>query len=191
MTRGNAKTLFTTLAYQLAIHRRELRHPISQGVERDPTVLARAMDVQLQTLIAEPCQLLEDLSPPVLLIDGLVECEGHDIQRRILRLIASAANGYCVRPRILIASRPEPHIRETFAQGPFRGRFDSTNIEQSFEDVRTYCTSEMNFHALIASIPHDGEHSDSLAITPDSRNACPKLVRLLHLRVDSYQVCRR
>jgi len=144
ITRGNAKALFTTLAYQLAIHRRELRHPISQGVEKDPSVLARAMDVQLRTLIVEPCQLLQDLSPPILLIDGLDECEGHGIQRQILRLIASTANGHCLRLRILIASRPEPHIRETFAQESFRGCFDSTNIEQSFEDVRIYLRDQFS-----------------------------------------------
>ncbi|KAJ6523014.1 hypothetical protein B0H19DRAFT_653334, partial [Mycena capillaripes] len=87
MTRGNAKVLFATLAYQLALYRQELRGPISQGVERDPSVLARGMDVQLRTLIFGPCQFLQDLSPSVLLIDGLDECEGHKVQRQILRLI--------------------------------------------------------------------------------------------------------
>ncbi|KAJ7327547.1 hypothetical protein DFH08DRAFT_664738, partial [Mycena albidolilacea] len=39
---------------------------------------------------------------------------------------------------ILVASRPEPHIRETFEKEFIWGQFDSTNIEQSFEDVHTY-----------------------------------------------------
>ncbi|KAJ7687544.1 hypothetical protein B0H14DRAFT_2551636 [Mycena olivaceomarginata] len=142
MTRGNAKVLFATLAYQLALHRHELRGPISQSVEKDPSVLARGMDVQLRTLIVGPCQFLQNPLPSVLLIDGLDECEGHKVQRQILRLIGSTANGHCVQLRTIVASRPESHIRDSFEEESFRGLFDSINIRKSFEDVRTYLRDE-------------------------------------------------
>jgi hypothetical protein len=141
-TRGNARVLFATLAYQLALHHPELKSPISQCVEADPSVVARGMDVQLRTLIIEPCKLLESAPPSVLLIDGLDECEGHDIQQEILRLIGSTARNRHFH--ILVASRPEPHIREIFEDESFQGLCYSTNIDQSFEDVRKYLQDEFS-----------------------------------------------
>ncbi|KAJ7882751.1 hypothetical protein B0H14DRAFT_2702779, partial [Mycena olivaceomarginata] len=78
------------------------------------------MDVQLRTLILEPCRMLQDPTPSILLIDGLDECEGHNIQREILWLIGSAAQDHGRQLRILVASRPEPHIRETLEDEPVR-----------------------------------------------------------------------
>ncbi|KAF7358542.1 putative nwd2 protein [Mycena venus] len=156
-TRGNAKMLFATLAYQLALYQHELRVLISQSVEQDPSALARGMDTQLSTLILEPYKLLQEPTLLVLLIDGLDECEGHDIQRQILRIIRSAFNNHCLRFRIIIASRPEPHIRETFKEESFHGLFYSVNIEQSFEDIQTYLRNEFSRicreHPTMRNIP--------------------------------------
>ncbi|KAJ7699835.1 hypothetical protein B0H14DRAFT_3173945 [Mycena olivaceomarginata] len=142
LTRGNAKVLFATLAYQLALHRDELKDSIAQCMETDPSVVARGMDVQLRTLILEPCRLLQDTTPLILLIDGLDECAGHIIQQELLHLISSTTSDRCLR--ILIASRPEPHIREIFHGNSFRGLHNSINIEQSFDDVRTYLRDEFS-----------------------------------------------
>ncbi|KAJ7815558.1 hypothetical protein B0H14DRAFT_2375237 [Mycena olivaceomarginata] len=143
-TRGNARMLFATLAYQLALHQPKFRDLISRSVEKNPSVLGRSIDVQLRTLILEPCKMVRGASPSVLLIDGLDECEGNDIQRQILRSIGSTANPACPPLRILVASRPEPHIRETFDAESLRGHSDSTDIQQSFKDVRTYLRHEFS-----------------------------------------------
>ncbi|KAJ7663509.1 hypothetical protein B0H14DRAFT_2553685 [Mycena olivaceomarginata] len=156
-TRGNAKMLFTTLAYQLAIGQQELKALVSRKVETDPSVLGRGMDVQLRTLILEPCNLLQNNVHPVLLIDGLDECEGHHIQQEIIRLIQSTANGRFCGLRILVASRPEPHIKETFKEDSFQGVTDFTNIWQSFEDIQTYLRNEFlrihRKHSTMKNIP--------------------------------------
>ncbi|KAJ7907399.1 hypothetical protein B0H13DRAFT_2018805 [Mycena leptocephala] len=143
-TRGNAEVLFATLAYQLAQHQDKLKGPILQSMERDLSVLGRGMDAQLRTLILDPCKSFRGATHSVLLIDGLDECEGHNIQREILRLIGSTAEEHCLVLRILLASRPEPHIREIFQEEHFRGVADSTNIEQSFDDIRTYLRDEFS-----------------------------------------------
>ncbi|KAJ7327548.1 hypothetical protein DFH08DRAFT_710256, partial [Mycena albidolilacea] len=70
-TCGNAKMLFATLAYQLALHRPAFKGPISRSVETDLSVLGRSMDIQLYNLILEPCKLAHVTSPSALLIDGL------------------------------------------------------------------------------------------------------------------------
>ncbi|KAF7348943.1 putative nwd2 protein [Mycena venus] len=155
-TRGNSSTLFATLAYQLALHRPELKGPISRIVEQDPSFPRRNMDVQLYSLILEPSKSLPGNTPFVLLIDGLDECDGHDIQREILHLIGTTGSKKQARLRILIASRAEAHIRETF-EGSLRGVADSTNIQQSFEDIRTYLRDEFSRihhkHSTMKNIP--------------------------------------
>ncbi|KAJ7727080.1 hypothetical protein B0H16DRAFT_1735344 [Mycena metata] len=155
-TCGNAKVLFATLAYQLALHRHELNTPISRIAEMDPSVLGRSMDVQLRRLILEPCKMLQDDTPSILLIDGLDECEGHNIQREILRLIGYAAN-YGSRLRILVASRPEPHIRETLGEELFCDFTTSIDIRQSYKAVRTYLHAEFSRihreHTTMRNIP--------------------------------------
>ncbi|KAF7352251.1 NACHT domain-containing protein [Mycena venus] len=83
-TRGNAKVLFVTLAYQLALNNRNLNSSISRSVEYDPSIVGRSMEVQLCKLIVEPCHLLIDSPPLILLIDGLDECETQDSQMEIL-----------------------------------------------------------------------------------------------------------
>jgi hypothetical protein len=141
-TCGNAKVLFTTLAYQLALNHRNLKLSISQSVENDPSVVGRQMDVQLPKLILEPCQSLINCRPLTLLIDGLDECQNQCSQREILRLIATAVRRYPNLFRFLIASRPEPHIREIIEDLSCEGILDSINVEQSFDDVRRYFRDE-------------------------------------------------
>ncbi|KAF7351906.1 putative nwd2 protein [Mycena venus] len=143
-TCGNAKVLFATLAYQLALHRPKLKRAILRSVETDLSVLGRSLDVQLQNLILIPWKLADGSLPSALLIDGLDECDGHKIQQEILRLIGSTANKHHPALRIIVASRPEPHIRETFEEESLQGVADTTNIEQSFHDVWTYLRNEFS-----------------------------------------------
>ncbi|KAF7352205.1 NACHT domain-containing protein [Mycena venus] len=139
-TRGNAKVLFATLAYQLALNSHILNPAIFQSVERDASVVGRSMDVQLRELIVEPCQSLTTGSPLILLIDGLDECQNESTQQEIIRLIARtvADPQKSHPPRFLIASSPEAHIREIFEDPLSEGIFDSMDVEQSFKDIRTY-----------------------------------------------------
>ncbi|KAJ7193428.1 hypothetical protein GGX14DRAFT_15820, partial [Mycena pura] len=141
-TRGNAKVLFATLAYQLALNNRQLKPSISQRVEDDPSVVGRGLDIQLHNLIIEPCKYLKDSAPPILLIDGLDECETHGAQVEILRRIGSTVGQHPMTFRLLIASRPEAHIREIFDGPSFHGTLVSTNVQQSFQDVATYFRDE-------------------------------------------------
>ncbi|KAJ7351476.1 hypothetical protein DFH08DRAFT_694499 [Mycena albidolilacea] len=156
-TRGNAKVQFATLAYQLALQNQIFKDPISQAVEDCPSVIGRSLDVQLQELIVEPCQFLrtrpptiqlshfvENFKPLIFLIDGLDECEGQNIQQELLRLIGDAVLQNPRMLRILIASRPEPHIREIFER-PFAKPFSrNLIIARAFADVEKYLKDEFS-----------------------------------------------
>ncbi|KAF7364214.1 putative nwd2 protein [Mycena sanguinolenta] len=141
-TRGNAKALFSTIAYQLAISVPWLREPISQIVENDPSVVARSIDIQMRKLISEPCSPYKDRYPLAIIIDGLDECEGHDIQENILRILRSSSSDYTIPFRFFVASRPEPHIHEMFDSSFYSDHHCSVNVEQSFDAVNKYLCDE-------------------------------------------------
>ncbi|KAJ7206196.1 hypothetical protein C8J57DRAFT_1099714 [Mycena rebaudengoi] len=141
-TRGNSQVLFATLAYQLALRIPQLKSPISEIVEDDPSVVGRSMDVQMQRLILDPCRSQNNLGSAIILIDGLDECEDHRLQKDILRLIAQSIRDDDPPLKFLIASRPECHIREMFENCVHKDLYHLYNVEQSFQDVRTYFRNE-------------------------------------------------
>ncbi|KAF7377482.1 NACHT domain-containing protein [Mycena sanguinolenta] len=93
----------------------------------------------------------------VIVIDGLDECEGKEIQHEILRSIGTAVREGPLPLRFFVASRPEPHIREVFT-GALQDVHFGINIEQSFIDVEKYLLDEFarihrEHHETMAAIP--------------------------------------
>ncbi|KAF7372986.1 hypothetical protein MSAN_00505900 [Mycena sanguinolenta] len=126
----------------LALKVEWLRAPISQVVERNPSIVARSIAVQMQELISEPFSSHEHQDPVVILIDGLDECDGHGVQGEVLRAIRHSSSNHPIFLRFIIASRPEPHIHQVFQSSTSHCR--SFNVEQSFEDVRKYLRDEFS-----------------------------------------------
>ena len=113
--RDQAHHLFTTIAYQLAFHNTTFREHLNQILHENPTLPTKPIDIQMQALIVAPLAKLNGLhSVPVIIIDGLDECNGHDAQQLILTVIAEALRKSHISLRFLVSSRPEAHIRETF-----------------------------------------------------------------------------
>ncbi|KAJ6560119.1 hypothetical protein B0H19DRAFT_902444, partial [Mycena capillaripes] len=133
VSRGNGNKLFPTIAYQLAGHLPE----IPKAVAKDPTILDRSLMVQLQKLIIEPGQHSSPRRTMVVVIDGLDECEGKDIQQEILRSIDIAIQKG-LPLRFFIASRPEPHISGIFGSTGLAGSHCPVNIQRLFDEVRLY-----------------------------------------------------
>ncbi|KAJ7798155.1 hypothetical protein B0H13DRAFT_1674146, partial [Mycena leptocephala] len=154
-SRGTGNRLFPTIAYQLALCLPELKQPISQIVENNPSIVDRALSTQLQKLITEPCRHSLCSRTLVIVIDGLDECEGQDIQQKI---ICSIGNQGLLPLRFFISSRPEPHIHEIFL-GMLNNLHCPLNVNQSFEDVRKYLCDEFarihrEHYATMARVPH-------------------------------------
>ncbi|KAJ7739149.1 hypothetical protein B0H16DRAFT_65799 [Mycena metata] len=160
VTRGNAKALFTTLSYQLAENNDRLKPTISQTVEQYSSIVGREMEVQLHHLIVEPCRALPNSPPSIFLVDGLDECQHDSVQSEILRLIGNTVRKYPTRFRFLVASRPEAAISETVDDPLFTELLTRLNIEQSFNDVRTY------LHGEFARIHREHRHTMGAIPTP-------------------------
>ncbi|KAJ7196329.1 hypothetical protein B0H12DRAFT_965411, partial [Mycena haematopus] len=104
--------------------------------------------------------------PVPILIDGLDECEGHGIQEEILRAIRNSSYEQPIPLRFIVASRPEPHIREVFDSPLYIGNYRSFNVEQSFADVHKYLGDEFSRihreHHTMGAIPSPWPSHDVL-----------------------------
>jgi hypothetical protein len=159
-SRGSSRKLFSTIAYQLALAKNlsDLHRVISRSIKDNPSILDRSLSIQLQKLIVKPCQKTLTGHPAVIVIDGLDECHDQNIQLEILRSIGDAIRDKDIRIRFLIASRPEPYLRDIFV-GPCLNRYHHPlNIEQAFEDVYKYLVDEFvriytEHHETMATVP--------------------------------------
>jgi hypothetical protein len=140
-SRGHAKQLIATIAYQLALRLPDLSHQISWSIETDPSLVDKSLSIQLQRLIVDPWLQSGSICPLVVVLDGLDECKDRNVQQEILCLIGRAVQGQQLALQFLVASRPEPHIYEIFS-GALDRIHCPVNIEQSFEDVRKYLLDE-------------------------------------------------
>ncbi|KAJ6566722.1 hypothetical protein B0H19DRAFT_713247 [Mycena capillaripes] len=146
--RGKWNGLIATIAYQLANTLPRFLLPLQQAVERDKLVIGRSMTVQFQRLLLEPFTQVTSLPfMPVVIIDGLDECEDHKTQQQILRLFIDAVQNSQLPIHLLITSRPEPHLREaletaeTFA---ICHQLVLSADNAAYEDIRTYFRAEFS-----------------------------------------------
>ena len=113
--RNNETSLISTLVYQIYLAIPEIRDFINNAVEHDPTILSRSLDTQIRVLMVEPLSFAPlQLTPKLIMIDGLDECVSPKAQKCILQALAAAAAQLNDSVRFLVASRPEQVIRTSF-----------------------------------------------------------------------------
>ncbi|KAF8809782.1 hypothetical protein BYT27DRAFT_6516972 [Phlegmacium glaucopus] len=121
-SRNNEKHLIASIVYQLTISIPATRTYIETAVQSDPAVFHRSLDTQIETLIIRPlenaCAVVDPTVmkkwPRLIVIDGLDECHGPLIQSSIIHVLSTALLRIPVPLFLLVASRPEPQIRNAF-----------------------------------------------------------------------------
>jgi hypothetical protein len=89
--RCDGKSLFSTLAYHIAIRLPGIRALVNDAMISDHTLPDKSMGIQLQSLIVEPlARSSSSLLTPTIIIDDLDECRNSRTQREILSLITHA-----------------------------------------------------------------------------------------------------
>ncbi|KAF8148828.1 hypothetical protein B0H34DRAFT_735440 [Crassisporium funariophilum] len=163
--RNNARNLFSTIAYQLAQSIPEILDFIEETVRRDPTIVNKSMDVQLQKLIVEPFRRLPLAEGSkwsmTIIIDGLDECQDEDVQCKILELIADVSGSLPIC--FIIASRPETWILDVFDDDVFQAITNRCELHHSKsldDDIRTYLQSEFT------RIHHSRKHRRTMRTVP-------------------------
>ena len=145
--RSNAEFLFPTIAFGLSLAIPEVGKIIDAVVANNPSLPTKALEIQLRKLILEPLQQVSEESkhPIVIIIDGLDECEGEDVQCNVLRLLGSVFQrpsvGGCDRICFIVTSRPEPWIHDEFTMDPLSTITRQIFLGQTSEandDIRTF-----------------------------------------------------
>ncbi|KIM40511.1 hypothetical protein M413DRAFT_445960 [Hebeloma cylindrosporum] len=128
--------LFSTLAFQLAINVMGMREYINQAMEDNPALPMKSAAIQLQQLIIEPFIRLPTPRPsPVIIIDGLDECDGYEAQHDILSLISQASTIPEITIRFIIASRPEYQITHMFNKEPLLKIARRLVLDEDYESL--------------------------------------------------------
>ncbi|KAF8815033.1 hypothetical protein BYT27DRAFT_7201133 [Phlegmacium glaucopus] len=121
--RNNEKHLIASIAYQLTLSIPATRTYVEAAVQSDPAIFHKSLGTQIETLIIRPlkntCAVVHPTAmkkwPRLIVIDGLDECHDHDsVQSSIIHLLSKALLRIPLPLILLVASRPEPHIRNTF-----------------------------------------------------------------------------
>ena len=112
--RNSSRTIFSTIAYDLAAFHPKIAEGISRVIREDPSVPTAAIERQFKELIVGPTQDLTIIGPVLIIIDGLDECKDTEDRRHLLHVIAEELHHLPANFRILITTRPDPDIGATF-----------------------------------------------------------------------------
>ena len=145
--RNSDEHLVATIAYQLAVNIPETRPIIEKFVEDDPSIFSRVVNVQFEKLVIDPLLQVSKKADPrtLFILDGLDECDGYDKQRGILDAIYEATFRHSLPLRFLVASRPDPHIRDFFNHDNLReiSRHIPLSHADIDDDISTYLRTEL------------------------------------------------
>ncbi|KAF8987843.1 hypothetical protein BDQ17DRAFT_1483259 [Cyathus striatus] len=149
---------------------------------QDIALLTYSMEMQMQKLVIEP---LTDVSmsvgathlndnstadfsgndqsiiPHLVIIDGLDECKGTQVQSRIITMLSSIVNMQSMHIQFLITSRPELKIRNTFSSTD-HSVWTGLVLDDHYDpdkDINKYLQSEFSAikrnHTLATSLSND------------------------------------
>ena len=115
---GNARKVFTTIAFQLAQRWSALKRGIVEAISEHRDICT--LREQWELLILQPPSLLTPELPQqalLLVIDALDECEGErDVQLILQRLASANTHIPTIQPRVLVISRPDRRSVLVFAR---------------------------------------------------------------------------
>ncbi|KAG8991248.1 hypothetical protein FRB94_012623 [Tulasnella sp. JGI-2019a] len=130
---SNPALVFPTLAYQLATLSLSFTYHFGRAAYGD-------LRGQLQKLIISPLQHVTPQSKPLLIVlDALDECQKEGA-KELLRLLLSEASKIPFPLKVLVTSRPEPHLRTIFNHADNVHQIFLHDIEASIvkSDIRLY-----------------------------------------------------
>ncbi|KAF8154917.1 hypothetical protein B0H34DRAFT_799643 [Crassisporium funariophilum] len=166
--RNNAKRLIATVAYQVALNIPSTRPYIEQAAGKDPAIFNRSFEAQIRDLLVGPLELSGAFSttqkstpiPCLIVIDGLDECHDPDSQICVLYHLYGLIRRHRLPLAILIASRPEKHLRAYFDIGESIAHTTRLLLNDFFQpdaDIRLFLSSKFseikNRHPFRYEIP--------------------------------------
>jgi len=157
--------LFSTLAAQLIQAFPKTKRYIDKAIRNDPHIFNKSLETQMRALVVEPIQRIATMArvintvtfglksyPTLIVIDGLDECAGLDVQDEIIKVIGDLVQQLRLPLRFLIASRPEPNICEAFDKLQSRLSKDSLSTLLLTEDALTRRDIQIYFEGKFSEL---------------------------------------
>jgi len=164
--RSDIARFVATIAYQIARAIPASHSHIGAAVDADQTIFHQSIEAQFAKLIIGPLRCLHSTgfdfkdSPFVIIIDGLDECQGTDIQSGLVKSLVAAFRDSPLRIRILIASRPEVYLQSTFNSSSLKRHLSRLALSDEYsaeEDIYRFLEDSFNKirheHPLTSYIP--------------------------------------
>ncbi|KAF8886251.1 hypothetical protein CPB84DRAFT_1749997 [Gymnopilus junonius] len=159
--RNSSEYVITTIAYQLALSIPKTRQHIGKAVERNPAIFSLSLWEQALALIVSPIvSIFYDPTfdsrqyPRVIVIDGLDECDNPAKQCQLIHVLHQVIQSVPIPLSLLVASRPEHHIRGAFDDDDLKKCSFRLALDNSLNpdaDIRTYL--EAKFAVIRQSRP--------------------------------------
>lgn len=116
--RDDPNRFLPTISYQLAMKHEGYRRIIGITMHNNPSLVAKSIRQQFHDLFVVPLRQLEaennQFEKKVIIIDGLDECEGNEVQRDIVEIVAGSVQVGTTPFLWAFFSRPETHIVAIF-----------------------------------------------------------------------------
>ncbi|KAF9440411.1 hypothetical protein P691DRAFT_767801 [Macrolepiota fuliginosa MF-IS2] len=116
--RNDPGRLFTSISYQIAIRVDSYGDLLDYRIQRDQTLVTKSIKDQFQDLLVKPVSQLGakgvDIGEWVIIVDGLDECEGREVQCDIIEMVATSVREKALPFRWIFFSRSEPHMVTSF-----------------------------------------------------------------------------
>ena len=151
--RNGPKDFVATITYQLCVAFPKMRPYVEQAIDKEPLIFERSPKKQLRTLILQPAmkavahEALAEEERKVLLVDGLDECGEKEQQEELVNVLFELAEKFPLKLTILIASRPERHLRAIFEEEPMQSACSFIALNDDFEpdiDIRKFLVDKFN-----------------------------------------------
>jgi len=124
-SRNNTSRLIASIAYNTALHIPQIKKHVVQTVDSNPLIFELSLGDQFSALVTKPISDLAQtgyfasiLSPRIIILDGLDECEDPRFQVLVLNVIATALQRGPLPLLILIFTCPEQHLSLAFTSEP-------------------------------------------------------------------------
>ena len=165
--RNSSNNFIATIAYQIALSIPATRPHIEQEIERNPLIFSLSLWDQAHALLISPIlAILNEPSfttshhPRIIIIDGLDECHDSNKQCEILDILCRVLQYLPTPLALLIASRPEHHIRGAFDLGDLNKCSSRLSLDGSYNpdaDIETFLVGQFSrirkLHPFRAYLP--------------------------------------
>lgn len=130
-----------TIAYQLAISVPSIKDSMEGALHLDPSIPDQTCQHQFKKLIINPLLTLRDpVSPKVIVLDALDECDGEGLIEGLIMLLAEAYKKDRLPLRFFLTSRTDVYIRELHESSEVRSRIFFMALEEfdARDDIRAF-----------------------------------------------------